>query len=66
MKNYLQKPQQIRFNIGLINSAHYSYAKQALLHGKNVILEKPFTGFYNEAQELQQIAEENKLFILRL
>lgn len=49
--------------IGLINSAHYSYAKQALLHGKNVILEKPFTGFYNEAQELQQIAEENKLFI---
>ena len=42
---------------------HYSYAKQALLHGKNVILEKPFTGFYNEAQELQQIAEENKLFI---
>ena len=49
--------------IGLINSAHYSYAKQALLHGKNVILEKPFTGFYNEAQELKQIAEENKLFI---
>ena len=49
--------------IGLINSAHYSYAKEALLHRKNVILEKPFTGFYKEAQELQQIAEENKLFI---
>lgn len=31
--------------IGLINSAHYSYAKEALLHRKNVILEKPFTGF---------------------
>lgn len=50
--------------IGLINSAHYPYAKEALLHGKNVILEKPFTGFAKEARELQQIAEEKKLFIL--
>ena len=49
--------------IGLINSAHYSYAKEALLHGKNVILEKPFTGFYEEAKELQKIAEERKLFL---
>lgn len=49
--------------IGLINSAHYPYAKEALVHGKNVILEKPFTGFYKEAKELQQIAEEKKLFI---
>ena len=49
--------------IGLVNSAHYSYAKEALLHGKNVILEKPFTGFYEEAEELQKIAEEKKLFI---
>ena len=49
--------------IGLINSAHYPYAKEALFHGKNVILEKPFTGFYEEAKELQQIAEEKKLFI---
>ena len=49
--------------IGLINSAHYSYAKEALLHGKHVILEKPFTGFYEEAKELKAIAEEKKLFI---
>lgn len=49
--------------IGLINSAHYPYAKEALLHGKNVILEKPFTGFYKEAKELQHIAEQNNLFI---
>lgn len=48
----------IPFILGTINSAHYPYAKKALLHGKNVILEKPFTGFYKEAQELQQIAEE--------
>lgn len=28
--------------IGLVNSAHYSYAKAALLAGKHVILEKPY------------------------
>lgn len=49
--------------IGLINSAHYPYAKEALLHGKNVILEKPFTGFYKDALDLQKIANEKKLFI---
>ena len=49
--------------IGLINSAHYAYAKNALLAGKHVILEKPFTGFTNEAKELRDIAEEKKLFI---
>ena len=30
--------------IGLVNSAHFSYGKQALEAGKNVIMEKPFTG----------------------
>lgn len=49
--------------IGLINSVHYSYAKEALLKGKHVILEKPFTGYYEEAKELQAIAKEKKLFI---
>ncbi len=49
--------------IGLINSAHYPYAKEALLHGKNVILEKPFTGFLKDTLELKRIAEEKKLFI---
>lgn len=49
--------------IGLINSAHYAYAKAALMAGKHVILEKPFTGFANEARELQAIAEEKKRFI---
>lgn len=50
--------------IGLINSAHYPYAKEALLHGKHVILEKPLTGFLNEAKELQAIAKEKQLCIL--
>ena len=49
--------------IGLINSVHYEYAKQALESGKNVILEKPFTGTTEEAEELFCIARESKLFL---
>ena len=37
----LEKTEADTVYIGLINSAHYPYAKQALLAGKNVILEKP-------------------------
>lgn len=50
--------------IGLINSAHYTYAKEALEAGKHVILEKPFTGFAAEAQELVELAEAKGLFVL--
>ena len=59
----LKKTEADTVYIGLVNSAHYPYAKQALLAGKNVILEKPFTGFYEETKELAQIANEKKLFI---
>ena len=59
----LEKTEADTVYIGLVNKAHYPYAKEALLHGKNVILEKPFTGFYEEAKELHKIAEEKKLFL---
>ncbi|MBR2287988.1 MAG: Gfo/Idh/MocA family oxidoreductase [Clostridia bacterium] len=49
--------------IGLINSAHYAYAREALMHGKHVIVEKPFTGTLEEAEELLGIAEENHLYV---
>ena len=49
--------------IGLINSVHYEYAKRALEKGKNVILEKPFTGTYAEAKELLDLAEKKDLFV---
>ncbi len=60
----LEKSSADTVYIGLVNSAHHSYAKEALLHGKNVILEKPFAGFYAEAEELIRLAEEKQLFIL--
>lgn len=37
---------------------HYSFAKQALLAGKHVVVEKPFTTHADEAVELIRIAEE--------
>ena len=40
----LEKTQADTVYIGLINSAHYPYAKKALQQGKHVILEKPYHG----------------------
>ena len=45
------------------NSTHYDFGRQALLAGKNVIIEKPFTLTSNEAQELISIAQEKKLIL---
>ena len=40
------------------NSLHYRQARRALLAGKNVILEKPFTPLASQAEELIRIAKE--------
>jgi predicted dehydrogenase len=42
---------------------HYEYAKQALLAGKNVICEKPFTNTVAQARELFRLARERGLFL---
>ena len=49
--------------IGLVNSAHYEYAKIALENGINVILEKPFTATFEEAAELIRTARSKRCFI---
>lgn len=49
--------------IGLINSAHFSYAREALLSGKNVIVEKPFASNLAEVKALTELAKEKKLFL---
>lgn len=43
---------------------HYSLARQALLHGKHVFVEKPLTGSSIEAQELIEIAEDRHLCLM--
>ncbi len=40
------------------NVTHYNFAKQALLAGKHVIVEKPFTPRTSEAKELIELAEK--------
>ena len=49
--------------VALPNSLHYNFTKQALEHGKHVIVEKPFTSNYQQAEELFAIAENNGLFL---
>ncbi len=46
------------------NLLHYEQAKRALLAGKHVLLEKPFTTKAEHARELAQIAKERKLFLV--
>lgn len=48
--------------LGIVNCAHYTYAKQALLAGKHVICEKPLTVRSREAGELAALARERGLF----
>ncbi len=50
--------------IAIPNLLHYEYAKSALLAGKHVILEKPFTTKYEHAQKLAEIAKEKRLFLV--
>ena len=49
--------------VALPNSLHYEYSKKALLAGKHVICEKPFTVLAEETAELIEIAKENKLYL---
>ncbi len=49
--------------VGLINTLHYPYARQALLAGKHVICEKPLTVTFDEARELADLARNRGLFL---
>ena len=50
--------------IGLINSAHYTFALRALEAGKHVILEKPACLCANELRHLAEEANRRQLMIL--
>lgn len=43
--------------------AHYEVAKEALLAGKHVYVEKPFTSTSEQGEELQKLAKERQLII---
>lgn len=46
------------------NHLHYEMCKQALLKGKHVICEKPFTSHVKELEEIATIAKEKNLLLL--
>ena len=50
--------------IAIPNLLHYEYTKKALLAGKNVICEKPFTTRYVHAKELADIADDRGLLLV--
>ncbi|MBQ5846615.1 MAG: Gfo/Idh/MocA family oxidoreductase [Selenomonadaceae bacterium] len=60
---FLQNPDIDFVYIGLINSAHFSYTREALLAGKNVIVEKPFASNLREVKLLAELAQSKKLFL---
>src|SRR5215470_9302916 len=43
---------------------HYQLAREALLHGKHVLVEKPLTANVEEAEELVALAEERQLTLM--
>jgi len=45
-------------------ASHYAQVKKALEHGKNVLVEKPFTTSHAEALELTELAEKKKLILM--
>ena len=59
----LSDPEIDAVYIPVINSLHYPCAKEALLAGKHVILEKPFVLCSEQAKELFALAAENNLFL---
>lgn len=60
----LDNPDVDTIYIGTPNSTHYDYAHQALLAGKHVICEKPFTLRASELEDLVAIAEQQDLILL--
>lgn len=45
------------------NASHHGLARQALLAGKHVVVDKPFTVSVEEARDLIQLAREHKLLL---
>ncbi len=45
-------------------NTHYALARQALLHGKHVLVEKPLTTNVAEAEELVELAEKRHLTLM--
>mgnify|MGYP002248068767 FL=1 len=60
----MSNPEVDTIYVGTPNHTHYDYAKKALLAGKHVICEKPFTLHLEEFEELAKLAQEKELLLM--
>ncbi len=60
---FLADPEIDCVYLGIPNSLHFSYSKQALEAGKHLICEKPFTSDVAELKQLIKLAVEQKCFL---
>ncbi|MBC6972875.1 oxidoreductase [Bacillus sp. Xin] len=45
------------------NTTHFPFVKEAILHGKHVVVEKPFVVSIEEGEELIRLAKEHNVFV---
>ena len=64
MDAFLADPEVDLVYIATPNLLHYHQAKKALLAGKHVLLEKPFTTKAEHARELVELAREKGLYLI--
>ncbi|MBM9833216.1 Gfo/Idh/MocA family oxidoreductase, partial [Enterococcus faecalis] len=63
-ESILANPEVDTVYVALPNHLHYDYAKKALLAGKHVICEKPFTLQTRELVELAELAAAHKVLLI--
>jgi len=62
-RNLLEDPQIDAIAVAVETDSHYEIGKNALIAGKHLFMEKPFTSTSFQAIELKKIAEENHLIV---
>ena len=60
----LRDPEVEVVYVSTVNAAHYTWAREALLHGKHVVCEKPCTTSSQETAALFGLAAERGLFLM--
>lgn len=63
-RELLEDPNVDTVYISAVNAQHYPLAKDALLHGKHVVCEKPCTTTESQTRELFDLAKERGLFLM--
>lgn len=63
LEHLLAQPEITLVVIATPNERHYDLAKQALVAGKHVIVEKPFVLFPSQAEELMELAHQQQVVL---